>query len=72
MNNNSPNEYIKDHYKLLIDQELKYMPKWNYMVYQPNITFTMRSILVDWIVDVSEVFKLKNETIYLTISYVDR
>lgn len=32
----------------------------------------MRAILVDWLVDVHAKFKLKDETLYLTISLIDR
>lgn len=42
------------------------------MTKQPDITFSMRSILVDWLVEVSEEYKLHNETIYLAVNYVDR
>ncbi len=56
---------------LLLFQE-KHLPKFNYMTKQPDITFSMRSILVDWLVEVSEEYKLHNETIYLAVNYVDR
>ena len=42
------------------------------MVKQPDITFGMRSILIDWLVEVGEEYKLKNETIYLSVNYIDR
>ena len=32
----------------------------------------MRSILVDWLVEVSEEYKLHTETIFLAVNYIDR
>lgn len=32
----------------------------------------MRAILVDWLIDVHAKFKLKDETLYITISLIDR
>jgi cyclin-A len=32
----------------------------------------MRSILADWLIDVSVHFELKNETLHLAVSYIDR
>lgn len=39
---------------------------------QPDITYSMRSILVDWLVEVTEEYKLQTETLYLAVSYIDR
>ncbi|KMZ74609.1 Cyclin A-like protein [Zostera marina] len=51
----------------------KNRPSPNYLeVVQKDITASMRAILVDWLVEVSEEYKLSSYTIYLTISYVDR
>ena len=51
---------------------MKLMPKHNYMEKQPDITFAMRQILVDWLVEVSEEYKLHQETLYLTVNFIDR
>ena len=32
----------------------------------------MRSILVDWLVEVAEEYKLQTETLYLAVAYIDR
>jgi hypothetical protein len=32
----------------------------------------MREILIDWLIEVSEEFMLKRETLYITINYIDR
>jgi cyclin A len=39
---------------------------------QPDITPNMRCILVDWLVEVSEEYKLNTETLYLAVNYIDR
>ncbi len=50
----------------------RHLPRWNYMSRQPDITHGMRSILVDWLVEVGVEYKLQAETIYLAVNYVDR
>lgn len=52
--------------------QAKYAPKCNYMTKQPDISFPMRAILVDWLVEVGEEYKLNSETIYLSVNYIDR
>ena len=39
---------------------------------QTDVTANMRGILVDWLVEVAEEYKLVSDTLYLTISYIDR
>ena len=39
---------------------------------QKEIDWEMRSTLVDWLVEVGEEFKLCNETLFLSVAYVDR
>ena len=38
----------------------------------PGLQPRMRAILLDWIIEVCEVYKLHRETYYLTIDYLDR
>merc|ERR1711936_409219 len=64
--------YSQDIYCYLREAETKHLPKWNYMSKQPDITHSMRSILVDWLVEVAEEYKLQTETLYLAVSYIDR
>lgn len=47
-------------------------PKPGYMRRQPDVTYGMRAILVDWLVEVAQEYKLQNETLYLAISFIDR
>ncbi|CAL9217931.1 unnamed protein product [Arabidopsis halleri] len=39
---------------------------------QSDLTPHMRAVLVDWLVEVAEEYKLVSDTLYLTVSYVDR
>lgn len=65
-------EYFQDIYRYLKQSEVKHLPKWNYMAKQTDITHSMRSILVDWLVEVGEEYKLQTETLHLAINYIDR
>lgn len=38
----------------------------------PGIKPRMRSILLDWIIEVCEVYKMHRETYYLAVDYLDR
>lgn len=53
-------------------QEQENRPKASYMNKQMDITPNMRSILVDWLVEVCEEYKLDAETLYLAVNYTDR
>ncbi|KAF4356293.1 G2/mitotic-specific cyclin S13-7-like [Cannabis sativa] len=44
----------------------------DYMGLQPDINAKMRSILIDWLIEVHHKFELMPETLYLTINIVDR
>jgi cyclin A len=39
---------------------------------QPDITPGMRSILIDWLVEVAEEYRLHRETLFLAVNYIDR
>lgn len=65
-------EYSMDIYKYLREHELKNRAKAGYMKKQPDVTAQMRTILVGWLVEVAEEYKLQSETLYLTVNYIDR
>ena len=65
-------EYVGDIFEYLHELELKSMPDPNYLQMQRNLRPKMRSILVDWIVEVHLKFKLLPETLYLSINIMDR
>ena len=39
---------------------------------QTDVSPNMRGVLVDWLVEVAEEYKLVSDTLYLTISYIDK
>lgn len=67
-----PEVYLDDIYKYLRDCEERHRPKPHYMRKQSDITAGMRAILIDWLVEVAEEYKLHNETLFLAVSYIDR
>ncbi|XP_037636957.1 cyclin-A2 [Sebastes umbrosus] len=69
---NEVQEYAAEIHTYLREMEVKTRPKAGYMKKQPDITNSMRAILVDWLVEVGEEYKLQNETLYLAVNYIDR
>eukprot|EP00826_Nyctotherus_ovalis_P019834 TRINITY_DN16166_c0_g1_i2.p1 TRINITY_DN16166_c0_g1~~TRINITY_DN16166_c0_g1_i2.p1 ORF type:complete len:351 (+),score=70.20 TRINITY_DN16166_c0_g1_i2:117-1169(+) len=65
-------EYSKEIDKHMKSLESKYTVNPAYMYKQKDITTTMRAILVDWLVDVHIRFKLKSQTLFLTVNVLDR
>lgn len=45
---------------------------YDYMESQPEINMKMRTILVDWLVEIHLHFQLRTETLFLTINIIDR
>ena len=70
-----PKEYINVIYFNLLKEEekgIKPMPDYTYMSRQNEINEKMRSILVDWIIDVHFKFGFTDETLFMTVSIIDR
>jgi cyclin A len=65
-------EYKDDILGYMRQLEKTLKPQANYMKKQSDITSSMRSILVDWLVEVSEEYRLQPETLFLAVSYTDR
>uniref|UniRef100_A0A182RD17 Uncharacterized protein n=1 Tax=Anopheles funestus TaxID=62324 RepID=A0A182RD17_ANOFN len=65
-------EYQEDILVYLKEAEKRNRPKPGYMLKQTDITYSMRTILVDWLVEVSDEYKLQGETLALAVSYIDR
>ena len=63
---------FQDVFWFLRSREVALSTKFNYMEKQPDITMNMRQILVDWLVEVSEEYKLQTETLHLAVNYIDR
>ena len=65
--------YAAEIYRNLMAAELIRRPKSNYMeTLQRDITKGMRGILIDWLVEVSEEYKLVPDTLYLTVYLIDQ
>ncbi|KAE8667600.1 G2/mitotic-specific cyclin S13-6 [Hibiscus syriacus] len=64
-------EYVEDIYKFYKSVENESRPS-DYMHLQTDINEKMRSILVDWLIDVHQKFELSPEALYLTINLIDR
>ncbi|KAL8521954.1 hypothetical protein ACS0TY_012199 [Phlomoides rotata] len=65
--------YAADIYSSLYAKQFDRRPSPDYMEkLQKDITQGMRGILVDWLVEVSEEYKLVPDTLYLTVNLIDR
>ncbi|KAK9273034.1 hypothetical protein L1049_017841 [Liquidambar formosana] len=65
--------YASGIYNNLRVTELERRPSPNFMeTVQRDINQIMRGILVDWLVEVSEEYKLVPDTLYLTVNLIDR
>ena len=70
-----PKDYINIiYYNLLKEESIELEPKPvpTYMKKQKEINEQMRSILVDWIIDVHHKFGFTDETLFMTILIIDR
>jgi len=66
-------EYALDIYRHMRHTEKRYKPNPEYIkLIQTDINPSMRGILVDWLNEVCQEYKLKAETLYLAINIVDR
>lgn len=62
-----------DIYEHLRSSEVKKRPAFDYMErVQSNINASMRTILIDWLVEVAEEYRLLPETLYLAVNCLDR
>lgn len=65
--------YADEIYDNLLARQERFAIVHNYMeTVQKDITHNMRSILVDWLVEVGEEYKLSPQTLFLAVNYVDR
>ena len=74
-NSQIPKEYINIIYhNLLLEEDKGIIPCPNYdnILLQKDITDQMRSILIDWIIDVHYKFGFTDETLYMSVLIIDR
>ncbi|XP_033096256.1 G1/S-specific cyclin-E-like [Anneissia japonica] len=64
----------RDVWRFMLEQENTYLDKCDtdYLHRHPHLETRMRAILLDWLIEVSEVYKLHRETYYLSMDFVDR
>lgn len=62
--------YAMDIFNYLKEREKHFIIE-PYMQRQPHLTAWMRTLLVDWMVEVQETFELNHETLYLAVKLVD-
>ena len=70
-----PKDYLNIiYYNLLLEEDkgIKPAPDYTYLTRQTEINEKMRSILVDWLIDVHFKFGFTDETLFMTISIIDR
>lgn len=65
-------DYVVDIFKNFKKAEVRGCASPKYMDLQTQITPKMRGILIDWLVEVHQKFKLMPETLFLTINLIDR
>jgi len=65
-------EYTGSILRHFLETEIQNQPKVKYMDHQRHINERMRSILIDWIIEVHFQFKLKVESLFLTVNLIDR
>ncbi|KAL8754026.1 MAG: hypothetical protein Q9184_005246 [Pyrenodesmia sp. 2 TL-2023] len=65
-------EYGDEIFGYMRDLEIKMLPNAHYMDNQAEIQWSMRSVLMDWLVQVHHRFGLLPETLFLCVNYIDR
>ncbi|CEI39223.1 G2/mitotic-specific cyclin-4 [Fusarium venenatum] len=65
-------EYGDEIFEYMRELENKMLPNPHYMDNQTEIQWSMRSVLMDWLVQVHNRFGLLPETLFLTVNYIDR
>jgi len=65
-------EYAKEIHDNYLLNEAKLLPSANYMSRQTDITPRMRAILIDWLVEVHQKFKMQPQTLYICVNILDR
>lgn len=65
-------EYGDEIFEYMKQLELKMLPNPHYMENQHEIQWSMRSVLMDWLVQVHLRFNLLPETLFLCVNYIDR
>ncbi|KAF9927778.1 G2/mitotic-specific cyclin [Mortierella alpina] len=65
-------EYVVEIFSYMQDLEIETMPDPHYMKMQKDLAWKMRGVLVDWLAEVHNKFKLLPETLFLSVNLIDR
>ncbi|XP_028277970.1 cyclin-A1 [Parambassis ranga] len=65
-------EYAEDIHQHLREREMKLRARPDCLEKHPELSSGMRVILVDWLVEVVQEYRLLSETLHLAVNYVDR
>ncbi|XP_068600393.1 cyclin-A1 [Brachionichthys hirsutus] len=65
-------EYTEEIYQHLREREMRFRPRPAFLRHHPEITDDMRAVLVDWLAEVGQEYKLHSETLHLAVNYLDR
>jgi cyclin B len=65
-------EYVTDIQNRLFLGEAACLPRGDYMDMQADLTPKMRTILIEWLVEVHMKYKLRPETLHLAVNLIDR
>ncbi|KAK9729628.1 B-type cyclin [Basidiobolus ranarum] len=65
-------DYADDIFDYWRELEQKLKPNPDYMSFQSELQWHMRGILLDWLVQVHERFRMLQETLFLSVNYIDR
>jgi len=65
-------EYVNEIFDYMRELEKTTMPNPKYIDHQEKLTWKMRTVLIDWLIDIHNQFRLLPETLYLAVNIVDR
>jgi len=65
-------EYIDEIYAYIKQTEINTMPLPNYMDTQKELSWQMRGVLIDWLVNLHGTFRMLPETLFICVNIVDR
>ncbi|TKA76458.1 hypothetical protein B0A55_06109 [Friedmanniomyces simplex] len=65
-------EYGEEIFGYMRELENRMAPNPRYMDQQTEIQWSMRAVLMDWVIQVHQRFNLLPETLFLTVNYIDR
>jgi hypothetical protein len=65
-------EYVNEIFDYMRELEKTTMPNPKYMDHQEKLSWKMRTVLIDWLIDIHNQFRLLPETLYLAVNIVDR